>query len=293
MPIQVQVDSRPIQVTVDSRPIQVRAVVGQPFSVNLSGLANDYDAVAKRLTFNDARAATSAGGVLESNNGTLCLTWGAGGGSNLTAAGGLTAQGLLAASAGQTISGGTTAAPANATSIDLRGGNVRAGGYVDAPELRWGGTSLLARANTWSGVNTFAANTSIGTTADLGRLGVKGGSAPGTPLGDEVRISNGVGAFGSHIVLQGGRSLGDITCLGNSSILRISPGSVSNSPAIQIFGSTSTTLPNNFFISSNRITFVQSNSTGTDVTFIPNIPTSATGLPSGALWNDAGTVKVA
>jgi hypothetical protein len=73
-----------------------------------------------------AAASSSAGGSLKSNNGTTCISWGAGGGANASTADGLAVGGALTVAASATITGTLTAiAAATQDAVRLQG---RAGG---------------------------------------------------------------------------------------------------------------------------------------------------------------------
>ena len=117
------------------------------------------------------------------------------------------------------------------------------------------------------------------------------------PGGTETLRVGGASFVNGYLKVVGDQSGGDIKALSGNSTLRVTPGSVATDPAIQLFGSGAGTTPgadrNVAYITSDYITFFKSDSASSGVILRPNLPTSSAGLPTGALWNDGGTVRVA
>jgi hypothetical protein len=124
------------------------------------------------------------------------------------------------------------------------------------------------------------------------------GLVVGTDTGTTEMLRVGGPAFvNGRLKVAGDVFFGDITASRSDAVLRVTPGATLTDPAVQLLGSTAgTTLGfdrNIIYVTSDYISFLKSDSASSGVIFRPNLPTSSAGLPSGALWNNGGTVQVA
>jgi hypothetical protein len=219
-----------------------------------------------------AAASSSAGGSLKSNNGTTCISWGAGGGANASTADGLAVGGALTVAASATITGTLTAiAAATQDAVRLQG---RAGGTgswvasitpttltasrtITIPNLD--GTLALTGATQAVSFGTLS-STAITSTGGVAVGGALSGATTGS-FSDTISIT-GASAFLSWTAGTG--RISALTTLsyraGAASTHEFQVGGVT----IATLSATLLNIANSAAITANRATFA-----GTDATTVP------------------------
>ena len=211
---------------------------GATKQVSIANVTAGRAVSALSVTTDTNKAASSAGGALQANNGTVCLQWGAGGGSGLIFDGGVsstaanaaivfspTGTGTVAISpAGALTVNPTTASTINNVSIGVT--TAAAGGFTTVKAATTIGVGATAPASSGAGITfpaTQSASTDVNTLDDyeegtwtptqgggLTVIGAYSSSGSYTKIGNLVTVTGQIDGATSVAVSSGGLLAGGL-----------------------------------------------------------------------------------